>query len=152
MGAGVVAVVVVVVADVGAGAGVGVGAGVVADVVVVVVFVVAGVVVVAGVGVGVGAGVGGGVVAVVREYVMMHAVVRGAKTTRSRVRAIALDTLGLETVARAASRRGQHPTTVRRWVASGLLPAVVVGRGRSAVYLVRVADVDAIGRRVVHSR
>lgn len=58
------------------------------------------------------------------------------------VREITLADLGLETCGRAAARRGCDPATVRRWVSLGWIPAAVVGSGRTAVYLVRVSDVD----------
>lgn len=60
------------------------------------------------------------------------------------VREIPLSEVGLETVEQAAARRGQAPATVRRLVAVGQIPAVIVGSGRSARYLVRPADVDAV--------
>jgi hypothetical protein len=51
--------------------------------------------------------------------------------------------VGLETVAEAAARRGWAPKTVQNWIARGLLAACPVGPGRG-VYLLRVADVDAL--------
>ena len=60
------------------------------------------------------------------------------------VRELPLSEFGLETVENAASRRNQHPTTLRKLVAVGVMPAVVVGAGRSARYLLRPADVDAL--------
>lgn len=65
----------------------------------------------------------------------------------SKVRELDLADFGLETVERAAARRGQNRATVRLWVAKGLLPAVVLGAGRTARYLVRPADVDAVPLR-----
>lgn len=63
------------------------------------------------------------------------------------VREIPLSEVGLETTEQAAARRGQSAATVRKLVADGLVPAVVVGTGRSARYLVRPADVDLIPLR-----
>ncbi len=60
-----------------------------------------------------------------------------------KVREIPLSEVGLETCEAAAGRRKCDPATVRRWVNMGWVPAVVVGSGRSRVYLVRSADVDA---------
>lgn len=60
------------------------------------------------------------------------------------MRELKLSDFGLETTEQAAERRGQHPATVRKLVADGAIPAVVVGTGRSARYLVRPADVDAV--------
>lgn len=57
---------------------------------------------------------------------------------------LSLAEFGLETTDQAALRRGQHQATVRKWVADGRIPAVVIGSGRTARYLVRIADVDAI--------
>lgn len=52
-----------------------------------------------------------------------------------------LSQFGLLTLDEAAALRGVDPRTVRRWIASDLLPAVAVtGPGR-VVYLVRAADV-----------
>ncbi|MDY3555283.1 helix-turn-helix domain-containing protein [Gemmata sp. JC717] len=62
----------------------------------------------------------------------------------SNVREIPLSEVGLETTEQAATRRGQSPATVRKLVADGLVPAVVVGAGRAARYLVRPCDVDAV--------
>lgn len=56
---------------------------------------------------------------------------------------ITLAELGLCTVEEAAAKRGCDPATVRRWASRGEIPCVVVGTGRSAKYLLRVADVDA---------
>lgn len=55
-----------------------------------------------------------------------------------------LANFGLETTEQAATRRGQHPATVRKWVADGILPAVPIGKGRTTRYLVEPAVVDAI--------
>ncbi len=63
--------------------------------------------------------------------------------------AIPLSEFGLATVAEAAVRRECDPSTVRRWVHTGLVPAVAIGSGRSAVYLVRLADVDSVEVRPV---
>lgn len=60
------------------------------------------------------------------------------------MREFLLSTVGLETTEQAATRRGQHPATVRNWVATGKLAAAVIGRGRTARYLVRIADVNAV--------
>jgi hypothetical protein len=62
----------------------------------------------------------------------------------SGVRELKLSEFGLETVEDAAGRRNQHPTTIRKLVADGAIPAVVIGTGRSARYLVRPKDVDAV--------
>ena len=62
----------------------------------------------------------------------------------SLVRELSLADFGLETTEQAAARRGQSGPTVRRWVAKGYIPAVVVGTGRTTRYLVRIADVDAV--------
>lgn len=55
-----------------------------------------------------------------------------------------LSDFGLETTEEAAARREQTAQTVRKLVATGRVPAVVIGSGRSAKYLVRPADVDAV--------
>jgi hypothetical protein len=60
------------------------------------------------------------------------------------LRELLLSDFGLETTEQAAARRGQSPATLRALVAKGAIPAVVVGSGRSARYLVRPADVDAV--------
>ena len=60
------------------------------------------------------------------------------------VREFPLSECGLETTEQAATRRGQHPATVRNWVNKGKIAAAVIGAGRTARYLVRIADVDAI--------
>lgn len=60
------------------------------------------------------------------------------------VRELPLSDFGLETVEQAATRRGQSPATVRKLVADGVIPAVVIGTGRSARYLVRPGDVDKV--------
>jgi hypothetical protein len=60
------------------------------------------------------------------------------------VRELKLADFGLETTEQAATRRGQSGAHVRKLVADGLVPAVVIGEGRSARYLVRPEDVDAV--------
>lgn len=60
------------------------------------------------------------------------------------VRELKLSDFGLETTDEAATRRGQSQAHVRRLVADGEIPAVVIGVGRSARYLVRPTDVDAV--------
>lgn len=45
----------------------------------------------------------------------------------------------------AAARLGVHPNTIRRYIASGVLPAARVGGGR---YRLNVEDVDALMRPV----
>ncbi len=64
------------------------------------------------------------------------------------MREIPLSEVGLETTEQAAARRGQSGATVRKLVADGVIPAVVIGTGRTARYLVRPADVDAVPIRV----
>jgi hypothetical protein len=59
------------------------------------------------------------------------------------VRQISLSEFGLETVADVVARKGWAPKTVQNWINAGLLPAVVIGAGRSARFLLRTADVDA---------
>lgn len=53
---------------------------------------------------------------------------------------------GRERVAHAAARIGVHPATVRRWIATGVLPAERVGL---RTLYVRPADVDALVTPVV---
>lgn len=60
------------------------------------------------------------------------------------MRELKLSDFGLETTEQAAARRGQNGATVRKLVADGVIPAVVIGAGRTARYLVRPADVDAV--------
>jgi excisionase family DNA binding protein len=50
---------------------------------------------------------------------------------------------GWLTTAEAAERRGWSLSAVQKWVAEGLLPAMLVGSGRNRTsYLLRVKDVD----------
>jgi hypothetical protein len=58
------------------------------------------------------------------------------------MRELPLSDFGLETIASACARKGWVVTTTQKWVQRGLLPVVVVGSGRSAKHLLRVADVD----------
>jgi hypothetical protein len=58
------------------------------------------------------------------------------------VREIPLAEFGLVTVAEACAARGWAAKTVQNWINAGLLPAVVIGAGRSARFLLRRADVD----------
>jgi len=60
------------------------------------------------------------------------------------VQELKLSDFGLETTEQAAERRGQSQQTIRNLVASGEIPAVVIGAGRSARYLVRPEDVDKV--------
>lgn len=55
-----------------------------------------------------------------------------------------LSDYGLETVADACARKGWSVKTVSNWVRLGELPAITVGTGRSAKYIVRTVDVDAM--------
>lgn len=60
---------------------------------------------------------------------------------------------GLLTVEEAAEIRGVDVRTVQRWIAAGSIPAVVIGSGKRAAYLVREKDVrafspNAVGRPV----
>lgn len=59
------------------------------------------------------------------------------------MRELPLSEFGLETLAAACARKGWVTATAQKWVQRDLLPVVVVGSGRSAKHLVRVADVDA---------
>lgn len=59
------------------------------------------------------------------------------------MREIPLSEFWLVTVAEVAAARGWAPKTVQNWVNAGLLPAVVIGAGRSARFLLRQTDVDA---------
>lgn len=58
------------------------------------------------------------------------------------MREIPLSEFGLATVAEVCARKGWAPKTVQNWIRSGLLAAAVVGSGRSAKYLLRLADVE----------
>jgi excisionase family DNA binding protein len=64
------------------------------------------------------------------------------KAEPSKLKVIPLSDFGLEDTETAAKRLGVDPSTVRRWVRRGELPTVPIGTGRSAKYLVRIADVD----------
>lgn len=55
--------------------------------------------------------------------------------------AIPLADLGLLTVEDAAAAHGRGVRAVQRWIADGDLPAVVIGGGNRAVYLLRKSDV-----------
>jgi hypothetical protein len=59
------------------------------------------------------------------------------------MRELSLSEFGLERVADACARKGWAAKTVQNWIGKGLLPAVVLGTGRGATYLVRIEDVDA---------
>lgn len=59
------------------------------------------------------------------------------------MRELPLSDFGLETISGACARKGWVVATAQKWVQRGLLPVVVVGSGRSAKHLLRVADVDA---------
>ncbi len=48
------------------------------------------------------------------------------------------------TVADVATRLGVHPVTVRRWAASGLLPAAKLGHGPYARLRFAESDVEAL--------
>jgi excisionase family DNA binding protein len=54
---------------------------------------------------------------------------------------IPLSELGLMTVAEACAAKGWSARAVQKWVQSGLLPAAVVGPGRTT-FLLRKADVE----------
>lgn len=56
---------------------------------------------------------------------------------------IPLSSFGLISVEDAARRRNCDPSTVRRWASRGEIPVVVVGSGRSAKFLLRIADVES---------
>jgi hypothetical protein len=56
---------------------------------------------------------------------------------------IPLSTYGLETVAEVCQRKKWSAKTVQNWVNAGLLPAVVIGAGRSAKFLLRTEDVNS---------
>jgi excisionase family DNA binding protein len=58
------------------------------------------------------------------------------------VREIPLSDVGLVTVEEAAAAKGCDPSTVRRWASRGNIPVIVVGKGRSAKFLLRKTDVD----------
>src|SRR5262245_52930792 len=57
------------------------------------------------------------------------------------VRELPLSDFGLMTVAQACEAKGWTPTTVSRWVRAGLIPAVVIGTGKGALFLLRRSDV-----------
>jgi hypothetical protein len=59
------------------------------------------------------------------------------------VRELSLSEFGLELVSDACARKGWSAKTVQNWIGAGLLPAVVLGTGRGATFLVRIKDVDA---------
>lgn len=59
------------------------------------------------------------------------------------MREIPLSEFGLVTVAEAVAAKGWAAKTVQNWINAGLLPAVVIGAGRSARFLLRRSDVDA---------
>lgn len=56
---------------------------------------------------------------------------------------IPLSEFGLMTVAEACAAKGWAAKTVQNWIGAGLLPAVVIGAGRSARFLLRKSDVKA---------
>jgi hypothetical protein len=58
------------------------------------------------------------------------------------VRELSLAEFGLELVSEACARKGWAAKTVQNWIRAGLLPAVVLGTGRGATFLVRIKDVD----------
>lgn len=59
------------------------------------------------------------------------------------MKSLDLSEFGLCDVAGACAIRGWSPKSVQNWVRSGLLPALVIGSGRGATFLLRVADVQA---------
>lgn len=48
------------------------------------------------------------------------------------------------TIKQASEMYAVHPATVRRWIASGRLPAEKVGR----IIRIRLADLDGMGRTI----
>jgi hypothetical protein len=58
------------------------------------------------------------------------------------MRLLPLSDFGLETVQEVSQRKGWSPKTIQNWIAAELLPAVMVGSGRST-FLLRTIDVDA---------
>jgi len=70
------------------------------------------------------------------------------------LKTIPLKEFGLVEVADAAAMHGRSVRSVQNWIVAGQIPAVVVGQGKSVVYLLRLADVKkftppARGRPVV---
>lgn len=59
---------------------------------------------------------------------------------------VPLAELGLILVADAAKIHGVTPEAVQQWIRAGRLPVIVVGTGRSVVYLLRVVDVESFKR------
>ena len=59
------------------------------------------------------------------------------------MRVLPLSDFGLVTVPEACALRGWAAKSVQNWVRAGLMPAVVVGTGRSAKFLLRRSDVAA---------
>lgn len=59
------------------------------------------------------------------------------------MREIPLSEFGLESVPDVCVRKGWAAKTVQNWINGGLIPAVVIGAGRSARFLLRTTDVDA---------
>ncbi len=58
------------------------------------------------------------------------------------VQEIPLSEFGLEMVAGVAARKGWSEKAIQNWIRAGLLPAVVLGTGRGATFLVQTSDVE----------